>query len=1006
MRKIVVLLFTLLCVCHVGAADLVLFHDSSDAYYYDQSWINVTSPSVVEIPSEHPEKLYVSTDLKKDGDNSLRLSWNSKEGGNWKALVAGLNWDVFRLDGYEKLTFWMYATEPMTPEMLPDVTMESHYDGECGRLKLSDYVENVVVNEWMKVEIPICDFRFALPDFVGFNTIKGVFFHQSVADETNHTLLLDEFRFTPMSDVSVLPEAKISGLWNFDNAADPYAAAVGGNAMSGTGGTFVEGVDKQDGAVLLQSGSENFFKLTLSDYNLGEGERVNEYCMMFDILIQDLSNYRSLFQTDPTNVKDGSLFVRNDGAVGLGGSIGYSASDMIREKEWNRVVVNVRLGKDEDCFVDLYLNGGLIYSGEKQDVDSELFSLGKDVLLFADNNAENGETVVTRFALFKECLTAQEIYAMGGFAHEKEPEMLPHLQAPLSTSMIVNWHSVDYSVKPVVLYGKKADNLENKAEGTNEMIGSHLWNTVKLENLEPGTEYFYKCVSGEYESPVCAFKTPLENRKADKVRLILLSDSQDSDEVTTDLLNRFRKLMEEKYGTDLHNHIDLICHCGDMVSGGGEVDQYENRFFRPFSVLTRNIPIVTVTGNHEVESRYYYSYMKYDDFANGVSGVNPESFYTLNINGVQLLMLNSNTELRIQSQLDWLKTQLEKANADNNIAFSLPFCHHAYCSELWPGGAGYGLTEDTYQGTTYVKKILDVVQPFDKVPALFNGHVHGYERTVLPGKNATGRDFMEITLGGAGGNLDFWGSEYTGPDMKEVKVAMDHYHIALLELDLENETFDGYVYSFGNNNVDKNGEIIDHWYGRLNQAAPEMPEIVSATETEVSLADYKGADAQLSVELQISEKQDFSTVDYELLLDNLNIYGVDSEFTPVNVNADLDLQHIDISDAKLQSGKTYFVRVRYRDCNLKWSDWSQADFSGIEDNLSASDVRITGTPTGVRVNLSDEGKEHRIDIWDISGKNMLMETSVSTSVEYALTEGCYIVVVSSEGQKWIRKIRI
>ena len=46
--------------------------------------------------------------------------------------------------------------------------------------------------------------------------------------------------------------------------------------------------------------------------------------MMYDIKYTDISKSRSIFQSDPNNQKDGSLFVRSDGAIGLAGTVGYS----------------------------------------------------------------------------------------------------------------------------------------------------------------------------------------------------------------------------------------------------------------------------------------------------------------------------------------------------------------------------------------------------------------------------------------------------------------------------------------------------------------------------------------------------------------------------------------------------------------------------------------------------------------------------------------------------------
>ena len=695
----------LLCGGHTVAAEAdVLFHDSTDPVFYDPSWVSQTAPSMVEVGTGTPDKLPVVAEPRQAGENALKLSWTSQAGGNWMALVAGIGWPAYHTNNVDSLTFWLYAPEAITPALLPEVNMEGHYGGQCGRLKLSDYVPSVPRAEWFQVTIPMEDFRKASPGFPAFNSIKGVFFHQSATDGARHTLYVDEIIF------------------------------------------------------------------------------------------------------------------------------------------WGVPVI-------------------------------------------------------------------------------RQTEMLPYLQAPTPTSIVVNWHTLEKDPAPQVIYGTSRDRLDHTVTGSNEVIVDHIWNTVKLTGLQPDTEYFYQCISGEHRSDTCAFRTYREG-KGSTVRLIFASDSQDDAEVNTRLVDQFTDLMKEKYGNDLHNHFHLICHMGDMVGGGGVIEQYENRYFRPFSPLTHAIPAATVTGNHDVEHSVYYSYVKYDDFANGVDGVNQEAFYTLKVNGVQMFMLNSNEGVRIQQQLDWLERALAATQQDDDVTLAFAGCHHPYYSEMWYGGSGADLTEDSYQGTPYVGKLLQRLQAAPKVAALFNGHVHAYERHVLPGTCEGGRDFLEITVGGAGGNLDRWGGPNPGPDIYESKVALDHYHFVVVEIDVDNRSFAGTMYSFGNPDRPLDGVVADTFYGKLDQPAPEQPAVLDFTPAEVTVSDYAGVDSLMTVHVQIADNEAFDNPLLDRMLDKVNIYDVDEHFVPINQNAGIDLKHIDITEAALNGTDSYHVRVRYRDNNLKWSEWS------------------------------------------------------------------------------------
>lgn len=974
MRKQLSFVFLLSALAYsASASDSVqtLFHDSADNTYYDQSWVSQTSPSKVVVADGRADKLPVSTDIHQGDGNALRLCWQSSQGGEWLALVAGIDWPAYRMENVTRLSFWAYAPEGMDAAVLPDINMEGHFGGQCARLKLSDYVESVPRAEWFKVSIPMKDFYEASPDFDAFNCIKGVFFHQSATDGAEHTLYVDEMCFENLTTDVAFNDSKLSGYWTFDDKNQPYATVQGNASITSSGNCrWVQGVDEADGAIDIMTGVDNYLKVNhdiAPNGADGHASRVNDYAMMFDVCFYDLSTCRSFYQTEVDNDGDGSFFVWGDGHVGLGGAVGYSEDGLIRENKWARVVLNVRLGKDEGCFYEMYVNGKKVFNGEKVAADDINMSLDKAVLLFADDNEENGGVKVSRYALFNTWLTEDEITDLGGFPIVRKTEMLPYLQAPTPTSIVVNWHTLDKNSVPQVIYGTNPELLDRTVTGSNEVIVDHIWNTVKLTGLQPDTEYFYQCISGEYKSEVSAFRT-YKAGKGGKVRLILASDSQDDDAVTTDLVNRFTALLKKKYGDDLHNHINIMCHMGDAVSGGGVIEQYENRYYRPFSPLTRSIPAAMVTGNHDVEHEIFYKYAKYDDFANGVDGVNQEAFYTLKVNGVQLFMLNTNEGVRVQSQLDWLERKLRQAQEDEDVSFALGCCHHVYYSEFWPGGSGAGLTEDSYQGTPYVGKLLERLQSCPKVPALINGHVHAYERHVLPGECAGGRDFLEVTVGGAGGNLDRWGGGSVGPDIYEGKVALDQYHFVVLEVDVDNMTFEGTMYSFGNPDRPLDGVVCDTFYGKLSQPAPEQPSVLDFTPATVTVSDYAGVDSLMTVQVQVAADATFQQPLMDKMYDKVDIYGVDDNFVPVNRNAGIDLKHIDITEAGLEDVKSLYTRVRYRDNNLKWSEWSQPyspSMSGIADMEGDADVQVSRLGDVLHVSLGNVESKSVVTLYNM-----------------------------------------
>jgi hypothetical protein len=78
----------------------------------------------------------------------------------------------------------------------------------------------------------------------------------------------------------------------------------------------------------------------------------------------------------------------------------------------------------------------------------------------------------------------------------------------------------------------------------------------------------------------------------------------------------------------------------------------------------------------------------------------------------------------------------------------------------------------------------------------------------------------------------------------------------------------------------------------------------------------------MSVEMKVTD----ITGNYQIVIDSLvhweNVYGADQNFIPIDRNSAVNLYQIKIGKSLLSEYKLYSYSVRYRDHNLKWSDWS------------------------------------------------------------------------------------
>jgi hypothetical protein len=573
-----------------------------------------------------------------------------------------------------------------------------------------------------------------------------------------------------------------------------------------------------------------------------------------------------------------------------------------------------------------------VLAGNTQSVDDR-FSLQSLLLVFADDDGEDGTIYCSELAIWDQALTAAQAAELGGFGHNAGPGLMtriPYLQAQGTNTMTVCWHDIqDAGTK--VLYSTDSAALSFESPGSSEIISEpYRWHTVKLTGLSANTRYYYRVASGGAESGIYSFKTLPDQSYSGKIRFVLFSDTHASDTTMAGkILRATRTKIEELYGPGIENHINGIFHSGDIVVSGSTPSQYSKQYFMPLSVLSAHLPTMGVAGNHELESPYFYQYLKLDDqSAYPLDPALKEKIWQLKVGNSLFIGLNTNIiDQYGETQANWLDTRLSEAENDAGIDFVFVFFHHPPISELWIVG-----------GTDYVKnRLLPVMEKYTKVQLVHYGHTHGYERgTVISGK-ADG-DFRMVCGGGSGGPLDPW-AEGENKDYNDIHICISNYVFQILEIDIANHSCQNSVYSLGTLSNPKNSELIDKWHKVKNQPEPEKPRIENISQTDMyvqfNTSVFAGIDSLMSVQFQVIDSSLSSSVIIDSLSHWTNIYGIDQNSNPVDLNLNINLYQSRISKTQLSDSKEYFSRVRYRDHNLKWSDWSDLTrFStvGIKEN--------------------------------------------------------------------------
>lgn len=718
------------------------------------------------------------------------------------------------------------------------------------------------------------------------------------------------------------------GWWKFDDPSNIRKAEPGYGldlTLIGTQ-TTAAGPDSGNGATRIGIGS--YYKMQHQIPANGDGNFVNEYTLQYDFKASDIGVWHSFFQTDISNSSDGDFFINTAGKTGVA-AVGYSVYS-IEPDEWYRLVISVKNG----YFFNCYLDGQLLLSGNIQAVDDR-FSLESLLLVFADDDGEDGNIYCSELAIWDQALTAAQAAELGGFGHNAGPGLMtriPYLQAQGTNTITVSWHDIqDAGTK--VMYSTDSTVLSFESLGSSEIISEpYRWHTVKLTGLSANTRYYYRIASGGSKSGIYSFKTLPDQSYNGKIRFVLFSDTHASDTTMAGkILRAARTKIEEIYGPDIENHVNGIFHSGDIVVSGSTPGQYSKQYFMPISALSPNIPTMVVAGNHELESPYFYQYLKLDEqSAFPQEPALKEKIWQLKVGNSLFIGLNTNIiDQYGETQANWLDTRLSEAENDAGIDFVFVFFHHPPISELWIVG-----------GTEYVRnRLLPVMEKYTKVQLVHYGHTHGYERgTVISGKDDG--DFRMVCGGGSGGPLDPW-AEGENKDYDDIHICISNYVFQILEIDIANHSCQISVYSLGTLSNPKNSELIDKWHKAKNQSGPETPRIENVSQTEeyvqFSTSIFSGIDSLMSVQFQVIDSSLSSPVVIDSLSHWTNIYGIDENSNPIDLNLDINLYQSRINKNQLLDSKEYFSRVRYRDHNLKWSDWSGlTNFSTLGTNESQS----------------------------------------------------------------------
>lgn len=201
-------------------------------------------------------------------------------------------------------------------------------------------------------------------------------------------------------------QPKLIGRWDFDLPANLTQATLGTDLQLVGSAQAIAGNGANDGAVRIGAGSH--FRCTHGIGANGGGTSTNEYTLVFEMRspAESATSWISFFQTSPTNGNDAECFVRStQRTIGIS-TTGYSTWTLPQET-WTRIAISV----DNGGFYRIYANGARILNAGGQAIDGT-YSLASVLLLFADNNGEDGTVDVSSVRMYRTALTDAEVAAL------------------------------------------------------------------------------------------------------------------------------------------------------------------------------------------------------------------------------------------------------------------------------------------------------------------------------------------------------------------------------------------------------------------------------------------------------------------------------------------------------------------------------------------------------------------------------------------------------------------
>ncbi len=279
------------------------------------------------------------------------------------------------------------------------------------------------------------------------------------------------------------------------------------------------------------------------------------------------------------------------------------------------------------------------------------------------------------------------------------------------TEITVMWET-DESVDSVVEYGLD-DSFGSSVQGESikPAWAAGYIHQVKLSDLKPDTEYYYRCGYSGYWSGVFTFRTAPED--PEDFSFLVIGDSRnpgynDHDlsrwEMVVQAMQDDLRENEDKYG--------FLHFLGDNIYEPDQQYVWE-KWFDILSIVSREIVFMESIGNHEYD---YYTKEPVPNYLEQFAFPGNELWYSYDYSNTHIISLDTESDFSVDSpQYDWLVNDLDQVSEDEKNQWVIVTFHRP---PFTSGGNGN-------------REVREYLCPlFDQygVDLVLCGHMHIYER--------------------------------------------------------------------------------------------------------------------------------------------------------------------------------------------------------------------------------------------------------------------------------------